>query len=101
MFGNLKFLWLLWLIPMLLFFYMWAANKKNILIEQFVSKDLKDKLLLGFSKTRQKFKIALLLMAITFSILALIRPKWGFHWEEIKRKGVDIVVALDVSKSML
>jgi len=86
---------------MLLFFYMWAANKKNILIEQFVSKDLKDKLLLGFSKTRQKFKIALLLMAITFSILALIRPKWGFHWEEIKRKGVDIVVALDVSKSML
>ena len=101
MFGNLKFLWLLWFIPMLLFFYMWANNKKNILIEKFVSKDLKDKLLMGFSPTRQRFKIFLLLIVITFSILALIRPKWGFHWEEIKRKGVDIVVALDVSKSML
>ena len=101
MFGNLKFLWLLWFIPMLLFFYMWANNKKNILIEKFVSKDLKDKLLMGFSPIRQKFKIFLLLIVITFSILALIRPKWGFHWEEIKRKGVDIVVALDVSKSML
>jgi len=86
---------------MLLFFYMWANNKKNILIERFVSKDLKDKLLMGFSQTRQRFKIFLLLIVITFSILALIRPKWGFHWEEIKRKGVDIVVALDVSQSML
>jgi len=101
MFGNLKFLWLLWLIPGLLFFYMWATNKKNLLIEKFVSKDLKDKLLLGFSRTRQRFKIFLILMVITLSVLALIRPKWGFHWEEIKRKGVDIVVALDVSKSML
>ena len=103
MFGNLKFLWLLWLIPMLLFFYMWAANKKNILIEQFVSKDLKDKLLLGFSKTRQKFKIALLLMAITFSILivALSGPQWGYKWEKINEKGVDIMIALDCSKSML
>ncbi|MCB1034866.1 MAG: VWA domain-containing protein, partial [Acidobacteria bacterium] len=34
-------------------------------------------------------------------VLALAEPKYGFTWEEVKREGVDIVVALDVSDSML
>ena len=33
--------------------------------------------------------------------MALIRPKWGFQWEEVNRRGVDIILALDVSESML
>ncbi len=32
---------------------------------------------------------------------ALARPQWGFHWEEVKRRGLDIIVVLDTSKSML
>ncbi|MBF0484198.1 MAG: VWA domain-containing protein [Candidatus Omnitrophica bacterium] len=42
-----------------------------------------------------------LLLVLFFSILALTRPQWGFSWEKIKRQGLDIVLVVDVSKSML
>ncbi|NOY53388.1 MAG: VWA domain-containing protein [Deltaproteobacteria bacterium] len=42
-----------------------------------------------------------MVVAIALSIVALARPRWGFRWEEIRRRGVDIVVALDVSQSMM
>ena len=40
-------------------------------------------------------------LAVVCLILALARPQWGFDWEEIKQRGLDIVVAIDTSKSML
>jgi Ca-activated chloride channel family protein len=36
-----------------------------------------------------------------FSVLALARPQWGFQWQEVRRQGLDILVAIDTSKSML
>ncbi|MCK5513335.1 MAG: VWA domain-containing protein, partial [Deltaproteobacteria bacterium] len=41
------------------------------------------------------------MLGIMMGIFALTRPQWGFHWEEIKRVGVDVMVAIDVSESML
>ena len=38
---------------------------------------------------------------LIFCVLALMRPQWGFEWQEIKRQGLDIFIAMDVSKSML
>ena len=70
-------------------------------MEKFCGTDLLDQLLSPVCIKRQKLKAFLLTLSIVFIILALVRPKWGFHWEEIKRRGVDIMVAVDVSKSML
>ncbi|UCD59230.1 MAG: VWA domain-containing protein [Candidatus Hydrogenedentota bacterium] len=39
--------------------------------------------------------------AILFLALCLLGPRWGFHWEEVKRRGVDLVIVLDTSDSML
>ncbi|OFZ71545.1 MAG: hypothetical protein A2451_03360, partial [Bdellovibrionales bacterium RIFOXYC2_FULL_39_8] len=100
-FGNLQFLWMLWLVPALLFFYIWAFKRKQKLIDLFVGPALKGRLLQGVSYSRQKFKIFLIIAAVFLLIVALIRPKWGYHWEEVKRRGVDIIIALDVSQSML
>ncbi len=100
-YGNLNLLWLLWLLPVCTFFFVWAFKRKQKLILKFVSKELRDRLLEGVSFKKQHFKAFVLLLTIFFIIVALIRPKWGFHWQEVKRKGVDIIVALDVSKSML
>ncbi len=100
-FANLHYLWSLIIIPLLIFFYIWGFKRKKKLIELFLGKDLKERLLQGFSPGRQKLKAVLLIFAVFFCILALIRPKWGFHWEEVNRRGVDIIVALDVSGSML
>ena len=43
----------------------------------------------------------MLVAGILCGALALAQPRWGFEWREVKRKGVDIFVLLDVSKSML
>ena len=40
-------------------------------------------------------------LAITFTAVALARPQWGFQWQEVKRRGLDIIVVLDTSRSML
>jgi Ca-activated chloride channel family protein len=100
-FGNLNYLYLLWLIPALVFFYAYAFRDKDKAVQAFCSPNLAAKLMPGVSRGRQKFKAAMLVLAVLFIILALIRPKWGFQWEEVKRRGVDLIIALDVSQSML
>jgi Ca-activated chloride channel family protein len=100
-FGNLSYFFLLWLIPGLVFFYIYAFLKKDRFIKEFCGTELFEKLIPAVQKGRQKLKAFLLITAIFFLIIALVRPKWGFHWEDIKRVGIDIIVAVDVSKSML
>ena len=50
---------------------------------------------------RAFLKAALTLLAATLVLLALARPRWGFDWVEVKRRGMDVVIAVDVSRSML
>lgn len=50
---------------------------------------------------RRRFKLFLILAAIALVIVALARPQWGFHWREVQRRGLDIMVVLDTSNSML
>lgn len=45
-------------------------------------------------------RLLLRCLALACILLALARPQWGFHWEEISRRGLDIVVVLDTSRSM-
>ena len=100
-FGNLKYLYLLWLIPALIAFYIYAFRAKDKAVDAFCGLKLAGRLMPGVSRERQKSKAAMLIVAMLLMIFALTRPKWGFQWEDIKRKGVDIVIVLDVSKSML
>lgn len=46
-------------------------------------------------------RLALRFCAAALFILALARPQWGFHWEEVRQRGLNIIVALDTSNSML
>jgi Ca-activated chloride channel family protein len=100
-FGNIVYLMILWVVPALVLFYVYSFRKKNRLIELFAERQLFLQLTPGISHRRNVFKAILLVLAVIFAVLALIRPKWGYHWEEIKRKGVDIVICIDVSSSML
>lgn len=94
-------LWLLLLVPLLAAFLIWAWHTKERLIRQFVQSRLLAQLTVGVSKVRQKVRLGLLVAAVTFGLLALARPQWGFSWEEVSQKGLDIVVAIDTSRSML
>lgn len=50
---------------------------------------------------RAKSRLVLRLLALALLVLALARPQWGFHWEEVRRKGLDLMVVLDTSRSMM
>jgi Ca-activated chloride channel family protein len=50
---------------------------------------------------RRRLKAVLMVMAVALLVTALARPRWGYQWEDVKRVGIDIIVAVDVSRSML
>ena len=92
---------LFWLIPIMAAFYIYAFKKKRHLTEMFCSAHLKGYIMPHYSQARQWGKAILILISVLLIILSLMRPRWGFHWEEIKRVGVDLIVAVDCSQSMM
>jgi Ca-activated chloride channel family protein len=67
----------------------------------FGSLAMMDKLSYTVSKKRQVWKRILLIFAVLFLVLAMARPQFGTKLRTVKREGQDIVIAIDVSKSML
>jgi Ca-activated chloride channel family protein len=101
-FANLHLLWLLLVIPpALLAFFWWTGRTRQRLLTQFIQTRLLPALTVGISARRQKIRVGCLVLAVVCLILALARPQWGFDWQEMKQRGLDIVVAIDTSKSML
>jgi len=90
-----------WAIVGLIVFFIWAAHHRKMLLERFAEKELLDEIASSVNFKRQTLKHVLIVLALILSVLALMRPQWGFQWRKVKRKGLDIVIALDVSKSML
>ena len=100
-FGNLQFIHLFWSIPVIVLFYAWVFRRKRRALEAFAEAHLIPNLTLSVSAFKQRVKALLTVIAVFFLLLALIGPKWGFRWQEVKRRGVDILVAIDTSRSML
>jgi len=99
-FANNLALYLLLLIPLGIVFFYFALRWKRQALRRFGSLLLLEQLTPSFSHKRRNWKIVLLLAAMLFLILALARPQLGTKLEEVKREGVDIMVAIDVSESM-
>jgi Ca-activated chloride channel family protein len=81
-------------------FYQFQKRSRRAL-QKFATGHLVEKLTQGVSPGRRMIKRILLIMALASIFLALARPQAGFRWEEVKRKGIDILMAVDTSKSML
>ena len=82
-------------------FFILAARARHKAWEKFAQKDLLADLDTQVDFKRRRLKAVALYLGILFCLFALMRPQWGFQWEEVKRQGLDIIVALDTSKSML
>lgn len=101
-FGNPKMLWLLAVTLPLLAWFLWHAwRKKQELIARFVQSRLLAQLTVGVSPWRQRLRLVLLVAAVGLILLALARPQLGFAWEEVRQRGLDIIVAIDTSRSMM
>ena len=86
---------------LLLLFYMWASRRRRRMLEKFADKSLIASIAPSMSTTRRAVKTSLVVAGIALALVALVRPQWGFEWQEVKRAGLDIMIAMDVSKSML
>lgn len=100
-FGNIFYLHLLWLVPLGILFYYLAFKAKQRALKRFGNIELLKKLSKNTSTGRQIAKAAFILTAVVFMVLAMVRPQIGTRLEEVKREGIDVMVAIDVSKSML
>ncbi len=100
-FANPQFLYLFALLPLLLGLYWWAARRRQQQLLDVGDAALVQRLADSVHSGRRRLKNGLLLAAVGFLVLGLADPQLGTRLEEVKRQGVDIFVALDVSNSML
>ncbi len=89
------------LIPLTGLFVYIAFRRKQEALERFGNLELVRRLRNGFSQKKRITKVVLLLAGLSFLLLALARPQFGTRVETVTRAGQDIIIALDVSLSML
>ncbi len=96
-----KYLYLLILLPILVAIFLYNQYWKKKKQQEFGDLDLIKKLSPDKSIFKPVLKFVVVLLAILCLIIGLVNPKIGSRVENIKREGIDIVFAIDVSKSML
>ncbi|GAA0872650.1 VWA domain-containing protein [Gangjinia marincola] len=95
------YFWVLAVIPVLLLLYLSNLWWKKRTQHQFAQATLLEKLSPNTSTFKGVLKIFVLVLAFAALSIALVNPKIGTKLEKVKREGVDVVFAIDVSKSML
>jgi Ca-activated chloride channel family protein len=91
----------LWGVILLIVFFTIVMRQKESLLKRFGHLDMIHKMMPGFSHGRVIWKAVLFVLAYIFLIVAMADPQIGQTVEEVKREGVDIIVAMDVSLSMM
>ncbi len=91
---------LLWILPITGCLLIVQGRRRQKAMERFAEKELLERLTPSNHNGKRLLKAILLLCALGFLILALAGPRWGSHYQEVSRKGVDIMLVVDVSKSM-
>jgi len=100
-FEEPAYLYLLLLLPLLAAFYLYSNYRKRKAIRKFGDPVLMAQLMPDVSKYRPDVKFWLLFTAIGLFAVLLARPQFGSKLETVKRKGVEVMIALDISNSML
>jgi Ca-activated chloride channel family protein len=100
-FGLDTALYLYLLVPVLLLALWVALRAKRRAMDRFGDSRLLQQLAHGVSRRAQAAKVVLLLATVILLVTALARPQFGTRVETVRREGMDIVVALDLSNSML
>ena len=100
-FENELYLYGLLIIPVLILLYRLTARWRKQALEHFGNWDLVSRLMPDYSARKIRTKFILSMLALSFLFIGLANPLVGTKLEKVKRKGIDLVVAIDVSKSML
>ena len=100
-FANIEMLWWLITIPVFVVAYVICTKRKQRQLTAFGDPELMAQLMPDASKSRPIWKFSLLIVALILLIIAVARPQYGQQEKTIKRQGIEVMVALDVSNSML
>ena len=98
---HIELLNLLYGIPIIIFGIIFYENWKKRAYKLFGEKQLVSKLTSSYSNRKALTKHILTILIFTFLIIGLSNPKIGTKMEEVKREGVDLIIAIDLSNSML
>ena len=100
-FGEPIYLYLLLIIPFLVIFYLYTNYRRRKRLRQYGDPELMAHLMPNVSKYRPDIKFWIVTVALAMVIFMLARPQFGSKMETVKRQGVETVVALDISNSMM
>ena len=100
-FAHPQYLWLLWLLPLMVLLYLWARHARRRRLARFGELTTLQALMPDYSSGRIFLKHLLFTLAIGFLILAAARPQFGSKLREEKAEGVEMMLVVDVSNSML
>ena len=100
-FGVPGWLWGLLLIPLLIALFVRSEHRGLKRLQQFVSARLLPQLAGTVNRPRRIIRFGLLLLGLALAVVSLAQPRWGYTFEDVKRKGLDLLIAVDTSRSML
>jgi len=100
-FAYIENLYLLLLVPVLVLAFIVLMRLRRMALRRFCSTEIMKQLIPEESPGRTILKFILISLALTSVIIGVARPQFGSKLREIKREGVEIVIALDVSNSMM
>ena len=100
-FGAPQWLWGLVLVPILIALFIRAERRGIIRLREFVSARLLPQLAGTVNRPRRILRFGSQLLGLALAIISLAEPRWGYTFEDVKRKGLDLLIAVDTSRSML
>src|SRR5438093_5389418 len=100
-FGALEWFWGLLLIPVLIALFIRAEHRGLRRLQEFVSARLLPQLAGTVNRPRRVLRFGLQLLGLSLALISLAQPRWGYMLEDVKRKALDLLIAVDTSPCML
>ena len=94
------YFWLLLIVPVILGLFLWYWRQRRAALDRFADRELLGYLAPGVNRRLPWTKFGLLALSLPLLVIALANPQWSSQREEIQRRGIDLIVALDISNSM-
>ena len=90
-----------WIALGVILFFIWAYKSRRKAMRRFAEDEFLNEIASSVDFKAKIIKSAVLVAVLILGMLVLMRPQWGFQWQEVKRRGLDILIAIDTSNSML